>query len=51
MKSFIAMWFVPVLNLENGRLCLPKKRCLWRVPVNLREESLELRRHTIVDLI
>lgn len=46
MKSFIAVWFVPVTHLENDRLCLPRKRCLWSVPVNLREESLELLRHT-----
>lgn len=45
MKSFIAMWFVPVTHLENDRLCLPKKRCLWSVPVNS-GKSLELVRHT-----
>lgn len=51
MKSFIAMWFVPITHLENGRLCLLKKRCLRSVPANSKEKSPELLRHTIVDLI
>lgn len=51
MKSFIAMWFVPITHLENGRLCLLKKRCLRSVPANSKEKSPELLRLTIVDLI